>query len=109
MAFYMIQQAIAESSPIRVVSDDKDVLLILTHPLHNYTIGLPSTTELSVETCCASQTVIKVNDVVKEHAANILNVLAARALTGCDSGSSIAAIGKATVLKKLVTFTYTQT
>ncbi len=32
MAYHMVQEATAGHSPIRVVSDDTDVLLILVHP-----------------------------------------------------------------------------
>ena len=36
MAYHMVQEATAGHSPIRVVYDDTDVLLILVHHLHSY-------------------------------------------------------------------------
>ena len=37
MVYHMIQEATAGHSPISVVSDDTDVLLILVHHLHTHT------------------------------------------------------------------------
>ena len=48
--------------------------------------------------------VIDVNAIVQQHAAVISNILAAHALTECDTHSSMTTIGKATVFKRLPTF-----
>ena len=49
--------------------------------------------------------VLSVYDIIKKHAAIMPNLLAAHVLTGCDTVSSFAGIGKVTVLKKLNVFT----
>ena len=103
----MIQKSIAGSSPIRFVSDHTDVLLILAHHLHHRTTDLPSTSQLFVETYSANPTVIRVNDVVREHAAVIPNIFAASALVGYNSVSPVAGIGKATVFRTLLSLSHT--
>ena len=50
---------------------------------------------------------ISVNDIVVKHAAIMPNIIAAHALTGCDTVSSFARISKTPVLKKLHTHTPT--
>ena len=107
MTFIMIQEALSGSSPLRVVSDDTDVLLLLAHHLYHRINGLPSTTELSMESCSYRPTMISVNDIDVKHAAIMPNILAAHALTGCDTVSSFARISKTSVLKKLQTHTPT--
>ena len=101
----MIQEAAAGHSPIRVISDDTDVLLIFAHHLHAHTNNLPHTVQVPMEECSGSHAIIDVNEVVKHHAAVIPNLLGAHALSGCDIVSSFVGIGKAIVLKKLLTFT----
>ena len=64
---------------------------------------------LQKATCSASQTVVRVSNVLKKHAAIIPNILAVHALTWCDSMSLMAGIGEAMVSQKVtVAFTYTQ-
>ena len=105
MAYHMIQEAAAKHSRIRVISDDTDVLLIFAHHLHAHTNNLPHTIQVTMEECSESHAIIDVNEVVKHPAAVIPNILGAHALSGCDTVSSFVGIGKATVLKKLMTFT----
>ena len=59
---------------------------------------------LSVESCSSTRNVISVNGVIRQHATIMANLLAAHALTGCDTVYSFSGIGKTTVLKKLEVF-----
>jgi hypothetical protein len=52
----------------------------------------------------SGRSIIDVNKTIQQHAAIIPNLLAAHAITGCDTVSSISGIGKSTVLKKLKNF-----
>ena len=45
-----------------------------------------------------------VNEVIKAHRNIMPTLLSAHALTGCDTVSSLSGIGRATVLKKLLSF-----
>ena len=101
----MIKEAAAGHSPIRVVSDDTDVLLILVLHLHAHANNLPHSIEVTMEESSGNHTIINVNEVAQQHAAVIPNLLGAYAFSGCDTVSSFAGIGKETVLKKLMTFT----
>ena len=103
MTYHMIQEALAGHTSIRIASDDTDVLTILAHHLYERTNNLPNTVHVSMESCIRNRAVIDVNEVVKTH----IKILAAHALTGCDTVSSFAGVGKTTVLKKLKTFTDT--
>ena len=104
MAYHMINEAVAGHSPIKVVSDDTDVLVILAHHMSMHTNNMPGVTEVFMESCSRNRAVIDVNKVVGKHTKIMPNILAAHALTGCDTVSSLAGIGKPTVLKKLETF-----
>ena len=104
MVYHMIEESVGGHSPIRVVSDDTDVLLILAHHLQARTNNLPATVKVTMEACSGRHTVIDLNAIVQQHADVIPNLLAAHALTGCDTTSSMANIGKATVFKRLQTF-----
>ena len=97
----MILEACSGMSPINIISDDTAVLLILCHHLHACTGGIPVDVKLTMELCSDSLSVIDVNDVIRKHAAIVGNLLAAHALTLCDTVSSFEGIGKTTVMKKL--------
>ena len=105
MAYHMIQEAATGHSPISVVSDDTDVFLILVHNLLAHVNSLPNSIQVTMEGCSRSHTIIDVNEIAQQHDAVIPNLLGAHALSGCDTVSSFAGIGKATVLKRLMTFT----
>ena len=107
MAYHMIQEAAAGHSPISVVSDDTDVLLTLVHHLHAHANSWSQSIQVMMEGCSRSHAIIDVNKVVQQHDAIIPILLGAHALSGCDTVSSLAGIGKATVFKKLTTFTDT--
>ena len=104
MAYNMIEESVGGHSPIRIVADGTDVLIIITHQLKPRTNNLPATVNVTMEACSGRHTVIDVNAIVQQHAAVISNKLAAHALTECDTTSSVTTIGKATVFKRLPTF-----
>ncbi len=105
MAYHMVQEATTGHSPIRVVSDDTDVLLILVHHLHAHVNSLPHGVQVTMAGCSGTHAIIDVNEVVQRHSTVIPNLLGAHALSGCDTVSSLAGFGKATVFKKLAAFT----
>ena len=74
--------------------------------MHNQTGGLSNHVSLFMESCSSGpgHNVISVNDVVSNHQKIMPNLLAAHALTGCDTVSSFSGIGKASVLKTLKKF-----
>ena len=49
MVYHMIEESVGGHSPIRVVSDDTDVLLILAHHLQARTNNLPATVKVTME------------------------------------------------------------
>lgn len=57
-----------------------------------------------MEECSSQRSVIIINKVVEKHAAYMHHVLAAHALTGCDSTSALSGIGKARVFQVLQNF-----
>jgi len=59
---------------------------------------------VTIERCSRSHTIVYINKVVQQHDAVIPNLLGAHVLSGCDTVSSLAGIGKATVFKKLITW-----
>ena len=100
----MIEESVGGHSPNRIVSDDTDVLIIITHQLQPRTNNLPAIVKVTMEACSGRHTVIDLNAIVQQHAAVISNILAAHALTACDTNYSMTTIGKATVFKRLPTF-----
>jgi len=58
-----------------------------------------------MEGCSRNNAVIDVVEVVQQHDAIIPNLLGVHALSECNTVSSLAGIGKATILKRL-TMTY---
>ena len=104
IVYHMIQEAVAGHSPIKVVCDDTDVLLILAHHLHANTNNMSHTVKLFMESCSKNRAIIDVNEVVKKHSKIMPNLLGAHAITGCDTVSCFAGIGKTTVFKKLEAF-----
>jgi hypothetical protein len=66
MVYHMINEAVAGHSPIKVVCDDTDVLLILAHHLYAHTNNVPDTVKVLMESCSRNRAVINVNEVVEE-------------------------------------------
>ena len=58
-----------------------------------------------MEGCSRSHAIIDVSEVAQQHDAVIPNLFGTHALSGCDTVSPFAGIGKAAVLKRLITFT----
>lgn len=85
MAYHLINEAVDGYSPIKVASDDTDVLVILAHHLYTGTNDMPPSVKLIMEPCSINRAVIDVNEVVKAHAKIMSNLMAAHAFTGCDS------------------------
>ncbi len=51
MVYNMIEVSVGGLSPIRVVSDDTDVLIILMHQLQARAYNLPATVKVTMEAC----------------------------------------------------------
>ena len=81
-----------------VLSDDTDVFILLIHFL--YTGDL--TTQVYMQsTSYDPNTVIDINKTYEEHIDVVPNILAAHALSGCDTVGAYFGIGKSTVVKTL--------
>jgi hypothetical protein len=97
------QQVIAAcqngSSSIKVVSDDTDVFILLLHYYHTL---LPSTCQLLMEGTSSKRSVIDIKATVLKHAKIVPQLMAAHAITGCDTVAYLWGIGKATALKALL-------
>ncbi|KAL8582263.1 hypothetical protein ACOMHN_037020 [Nucella lapillus] len=104
MACHIINEASSGHTTIKIISDDTDVLVILAHHMHKQTGGLSNHVALFMESCSSGHNVICVNDVISSHQNIMPNLLAAHALTVCDTVSSFSGIGKASVLKTLTKF-----
>ena len=105
MAYHIVREAQAGLSPIKVISDDNDVLVILAHHLQ-VLIGFMNSRPilLTMELCSGGCAVIYINSVIINNASIMKNLLAAHAITGCDTVSSFACIGKGTVFNQLRKF-----
>ena len=101
VAYHAFNEA-ASGRSVKVVSDDTDVLVILSHHLYK-SAGLLDRMKLSLESCSTAN-LIDINEVVSINKKVMPSLLAAHALTGCDTVSSFAGIGKLTVMKKLEAF-----
>ena len=104
IVYHLLHEASQGNSPITVLSEDTDVLVLLLHHVHALNCNLPSTIEVRMQSLSSGRSIIDVNKTIQQHAAIIPNLLAAHAITGCDTVSSISGIGKSTVLKKLKNF-----
>ena len=82
MAYNTIEESVGGQSPIRIVSDDTGVLIIITHQLHARTNNLPATVKVTTEACSGRHTVIDLNAIVQQHAAVISNKLEHMLLQG---------------------------
>ena len=79
-------------------SDDTDVLLILTQHLHAHINSLPHSVQVTMAGCFETHAFIDVSESTTAFYI-IPNVLGTHTLSGCDTVSSLAIIGKATVFK----------
>ena len=97
----IVQQAINlatdEQRNVRVVADDTDVFVLLLH--HYQEQGL--TTQMIMESPIKERAVIDIPATVEKFSDIIPSMLAAHALTGCDTVGAYFGIGKGTMLKVL--------
>ena len=80
-----------------VVADDTDVFALLVHFRHASLIGNP----VFIQSPKKERTVIDIDATVEKNFSIIPGLLAAHALTGCDTVASYYGIGKGTALKVL--------
>ena len=80
------------------IEDDKDLVITGpdSHPIEADIITVYHMLQEVMESCSKFCTVIDVNEVIKEHHKVVPNLLAAHALTGCDTVSSFASVWKTT-------------
>ena len=83
-----------------VICDDTDVFVLL---LHFVSTGDIKAHVLMQSTSLESNNVTDINATFEKHEAIVPNILAAHALTGCDTVGTYFGIGKATVIKVLNT------
>ena len=83
---------------ILVFCDDTDVFVLL---LHCYLLRKLTCCLMMEGTSATERTVIDLAATVKRHAAIISQLLAAHALSGCDTVARFSGLGKATVIKHL--------
>jgi len=69
-------------------------LILVHHLLHAFANNLPHTIQVMMEGCSRNNAVIYIIEVAQQYDAIIPNLLGACALSGCDTVSSLAGIGK---------------
>ena len=82
---------------VNVISDDTDVFLLLVHFYHKENIEA----EVFVQATSGERTTINIKETVRLHESIVPYLLAAHALSGCDSVSSFYNIGKKTILNNV--------
>ena len=60
MVYHMIEESVEGRSHIWIVSDDTDVLIIITHQLQARTNNMPATVNVMMEACSGRKTVMDV-------------------------------------------------
>ena len=90
-------QIALEKTPVTVVSDDTDVFLLLLHFTDSNNIDTP----VYMEATKGERTVIDIIETKAKHSSLCSRLLAAHALTGCDTVSKMHGIGKLTALSTL--------
>ena len=98
----LVQQVVhavqnCDSRSVKVISDDTDVFVLLLH----YCWKLDLTTTLTMEATSGDRKLIDICKTTEQHRDIVPNLLAAHALSGCDTVAQFHGIGKATILKKL--------
>ena len=91
------QVSLFGSGKVIVVADDTDVFVLLVHFIFS---GDIKASVVMQPTSCETN-VIDINATVEKHADIASNLLAAHALSGCDTAAPIFGIGKQTVIKVL--------
>ena len=77
-------------SPIKVVCDDTDVFVLLASYVHKYSVKVSTLMESFSDT----RALIDINQTAKKHADIMPSIIAAHALSGCDSVPKMHFIGK---------------
>jgi len=97
----IVQQAITVAflgvTKVIVISDDTDVFILLLH----YYLQQKITVQIIMESPIRNRTVIDIGSTVLQHKTIIPDLLAAHALSGCDTTASCFGIGKGKVVKAL--------
>ena len=83
---------------ITVVCDDTDVLILL---VHHYAVHQMTSTVI-MEGTSQGRTIVDIGETAKKHAAIVSQLLAAHAITGCDTVAQLSGIGKITAVKTLL-------
>ena len=81
-----------------VVADDTDVFVLLLHFKHNGSLG---NGPVYMESPLRQRGVIDIDATLQKNTNAVTNLLAAHALSGCDTVASYFGIGKGKVLKVL--------
>ena len=97
LAHQMVAVASEENKGVSVISDDTDVFVLL---LHHYVLQ-KLTGEVIMESPVKDRKTIDIRATAKEHRIIIPDLLAAHAISGCDTTASYFGIGKGTVVKTL--------
>ena len=82
---------------IRVICDDTDVVVLLMH----YYFTEQLTCQLYMVGTSPSRSTVDIKATVEKHSGLVKNILAAHALSGCDTVASLYGIGKTTVIKTM--------
>ena len=98
MGWFQAAQYRAEGKTMVVVADDTDVFALLLHFRH---YGLINVGQVYLESPLRSRASIDIDETVKQNLSIIPGLLAAHALTGCDTVASHYGIGKGMALKVL--------
>ncbi len=82
---------------MRVICDDTDVFVLLV--FYHWNLHMNAT--ITMEATSGDRKLINIGNTVNKHKEIVPNILAAHAVSGCDTVAQYYGIGKATVLKKL--------
>ena len=98
----MVQQAYRsildnDTNIVTVISDDSDVFVLLVY--FYWKLGLKS--KVFLETTGGDRTLIYIGNTSVKNMDIVPNLVAAHALSGCDTAAPYVGIGKLTVVKKL--------
>jgi len=94
-----VMQAIEEGAVcVKVICDDTDVFVLL---LHVY-LTMNLTCTVLMESTSAYRTIVDIGATTQKNKAIIPSLLAAHALSGCDTVARLTGIGKIKVIKQLV-------
>lgn len=96
--YFQAAQHIAGNKDIAIVADDTDVFALLLHFRH---CGSMNARHVYLESPLKGRATIDIDATVQENLSIIPGLLAAHALTGCDTVASHYGIGKGIVLKVL--------